>query len=299
MKCFGIIGTITYDVITGEGKNIHSGLGGILYQVAVLCGLGYEVNLYTNLGRELETEVRELTENWRTLNPGGINMVPGPGNRVFLDYPMDRERIEVLRVVVPPINPDRILRDFPQLDFLVMVFNSGFDMELGDWKRVKNEAACPIWLDIHSLTLEKKIGSPRRYLPVQGWQEWVEGVDYLQANRAEVATLLGYPEKYPQFAELEKFGGMVFPLGVKAVFVTLGKEGVLLMDKNGSQSIEAMEGNAVVDTTGCGDVFCAGVAACLCEGKDLFESAVYGMRIASATVGMRGPSPVFEGIKLL
>jgi hypothetical protein len=111
MTRFGLIGTITYDVITGEGENIHEGLGGILYQVAVLCGLGYEVNLYTNLGGELETEVQELTKEWRTLNPGGINTVSGPGNRVFLDYPTGRERIEVLKSVVPPINPDRILGD--------------------------------------------------------------------------------------------------------------------------------------------------------------------------------------------
>ena len=49
MSRFGLIGTITYDVITIEGKTIHEGLGGILYQAAVLCGLGCEVNLYTNL----------------------------------------------------------------------------------------------------------------------------------------------------------------------------------------------------------------------------------------------------------
>lgn len=246
MSRFGLIGTITYDVITIEGKTIHEGLGGILYQAAVMCGLGYEVNLYTNLGRELEKEVQELTKEWRTLNKEGINIVSGPGNRVFLDYRSGRERIEVLKSVVPPISPDRILKDFPQLDFLVMVLNSGFDMESEEWEHVKKNTTCPIWLDIHSLPLEKKIGSPREC--------------------------------------------------VSAVFITLGEEGVLLMDEKGSRSIGAIEGNSVVDSTGCGDVFCGGAAVYLSEGRDSFESAVYGMRIASAAVSMCGVSPIFKRI---
>lgn len=294
MSRFGLIGTITYDVITIEGKTIHEGLGGILYQAAVLCGLGYEVNLYTNLGRGLETEVQELIKEWRTLDKGSIDMVSGPGNRVFLDYRSGRERIEVLKSVVPPISRDRILKDLPQLDFLVMVLNSGFDMESDEWERVKKKATCPIWLDIHSLPLEKKIGSPREYVSVRDWKDWVEGIDFLQANRAEVAALLGCPGKNLDLAELESFGAMVFKLGVKTIFVTLGEEGVLLMDEKESRSIGAIEGNSVVDSTGCGDVFCGGAAVYLSEGCDPFESAVYGMRIASAAVSTSGVSPMFK-----
>ncbi|UCE42011.1 MAG: hypothetical protein JSV17_03265 [Candidatus Aminicenantes bacterium] len=297
MSRFGLVGTITYDVITMEGETIHEGLGGILYQAAVLCGQEYEVNLYTNLGQGLETKVQELIKEWRTLNIGGINMVPGPGNRVFLDYLAGRERIEVLKSVVPPINPDRILKDLHKLDFLVMVLNSGFDMELDEWERVKKNANCPIWLDIHSLTLEKKIGSPREYVSIQGWKDWVEGIDYLQANKAEVAALLGCCRKNLDLAELERFGAEVFGLGIKAVFFTLGEEGLLLMEKKGSRSIAAVEGHSVVDSTGCGDVFCAGTAVCLSQGRDPFESAARGMGLASAAVSMRGVSPLFNLIK--
>ncbi len=294
MKRFGLIGTITYDVITTEGKTTHEGLGGILYQVAVLCGLGYEVNLYTNLGRELESEVRELIKKWGTLNTVGINMVPGPGNRVFLDYSRGRERIEVLKSVVPPIESSMILNDLPQLDFLVMVLNSGFDMERDEWGRVKKKATCPVWLDIHSLALEKKIGGPRGYISLQDWKEWIEGIDYLQANKAEVASLLGCPGKNLGRGELEGFGLQAFELGIEAVFVTLGEEGALLMDKKGSKNIAVTGGNSVVDTTGCGDVFCAGTVAYLSEGRDPLESAGYGIKIASAAAGVRGIKPLIS-----
>ena len=84
MSCFGLIGTITYDVISNEEGKIHEGLGGVLHQAAVLCGLEKKVNLYTNLGRELDAEVRELTKKWPTFRREGIRVVSGPGHRVFL-----------------------------------------------------------------------------------------------------------------------------------------------------------------------------------------------------------------------
>jgi sugar/nucleoside kinase (ribokinase family) len=295
MSRFGLIGTITYDVITSERKTVHEGLGGILHQTAVLCGLGYEVNLYTNLGQELETEVRRLTEEWKTLNAAGINMVSGPGNRVFLDYTPGRERIEVLKSIVPPIDSGRIIDDLPQLDFLVMVFNSGFDMERDEWERVKKKATCPIWMDIHSLLLEKKLNRPRAYVTLEDWKDWVVGIDYLQANSAEAAALLGCPHgKNLTLAELESFGAVALEMGIKAVFLTRGEEGLLLVEKEGSRSIAAIEGNSVVDTTGCGDVLCAGAAVCLSEGGDPYDSASYGMRIASAAVSLCGVPPIYD-----
>jgi len=294
MSRFGLAGTITYDVITMQEKTEHEGLGGILYHAALLCALGFHVHLYTNLGLALEAKVHDMTRGWKTLDTVGVHIVPGPGNRVFLDYPQEGERVEVLESVVPPIDPSRILEDLPQLDFLVMVFSSGFDVRLADWKKVKKKAACPIWLDLHSLLLERKIGKPRRYVVLPNWQEWVEGTDYLQANKAEVAALSGYPGSELDSDKLESFGDEALNLGVKAVFLTRGEEGVLLMEKTGSRDIPAGKGSPVADSTGCGDVFCAGAAASLSHGRSPFESAVFGMRIASAAVSLRGVDPIFH-----
>lgn len=294
MPRFGLIGTITYDVISNEEGTVHEGLGGILHQAAVLCGLAQEVNLYTNLGRELETDVRELTKDWKTLRREGISTVSGPGNRVFLHYPRRGERVEVLKTVVPPIIPDRIMNDLPKLDFLVMVLNSGFDMVLGDWQRVKKNAGCPIWLDVHSLLLEKKIGRPREYVPVRRWRDWTEGTDYVQANKAEVAALLGRPGEDPTRAELESLGVQACELGSKAVFITLGAEGALVLTKKRSRIMTAVKGKSAVDATGCGDVFCAATVFSISEGRDPFESALYGMRIASAFAGLSGISEIYS-----
>ncbi len=295
-SCFGLIGTITYDVITHEKGTTHEGLGGILHQAAVLCGLGQEVILYANLGRELEPEVRDLTSKWKSFSREGINLVSGPGNRVFLHYPLQGERVEVLKAVVPPVAPDRVVNDLPHLDFLVMVLNSGFDMTLNDWRLVKKNAVCPIWVDIHSLLLEKKIGGPRNYVAVADWQDWIMGIDYLQANQAEVAALLGGPGRILTRTNLEKFGRKVCEMGLKAAFLTMGPEGVLVVDKKTARHMAAFEAKSVIDSTGCGDVFCAGAALFLSRGFDPFESALFGMRIATAVAGFSGISPIYKRI---
>ena len=84
---FGLIGTITSDEISFDSGQSIKGLGGILYQAAVLCGLGKEVFLYTNLGEELVQDVENIIKKWPTLRRKGIRHAPGPGNQVHLHYP--------------------------------------------------------------------------------------------------------------------------------------------------------------------------------------------------------------------
>ena len=56
----------------------------------------------------------------------------------------------------------------------------------------------------------------------------------------------------------------------------------------------AIKEKSVVDTTGCGDVFCAGAAVSLSKGLDPYESALYGMEIASAAARLSGISEIFK-----
>jgi len=290
----GLIGTITHDVISREKATGYVGLGGVLYQAAVFCGLEKEVALYTNLGQELSEEFDKTTQSWMTLHKLGVNRVPGPGNRVVLHYPLRGERVEILKSVVPPLNPEEILDDLSSLDFLVAVINSGFDVEKKDWLKIRKDAVCPLWLDIHSLFLEKKLNAPRRYVSFPDWRDWTEGVHYLQANRAEVAAMLGHPGTDPSEFEVRRIGEMALKAGTRAVFVTLGKEGALVVTEDQTRKIRVAENTPVVDSTGCGDVFCAGTVVKLDEGSDPVEAAQFGMQLASAAVSVSGVAATFE-----
>jgi len=285
---FGLIGTITRDVIAFESGLTIEGIGGVLYQAAVLCGLGKDVFLYSNLGQELVRDVESIIKGWSTLHKEGIQHVRGPGNQVNLFYPQKGERVEVLKSVVPPLNPVQILKDLAELGMLLLVMNSGFDIELIDWQKIVQSASCPIWLDIHSLVLAKNLGVPREYISLTGWKEWTEGVSYLQANKQEVASMLGSPQKGISENDIANFGNKAFDVGVNAVFITLGIEGGMVMIPEGSKKITPSEAESIVDTTGCGDVFCAATAAKLVEGEDPFSAASFGLQLATKAVSLKG-----------
>jgi sugar/nucleoside kinase (ribokinase family) len=297
MAKFGLVGTITSDLISYHSGRTFEGVGGVLYQAASLCGLGHDVFLYTNLGRDLAVSVDPLIRDWINLSRQGIRLVPGPGNRVRLDYPAEGERIEVLESIVPPLDPGPILAHLPILDTLVLIVNSGFDIELRDWRKVAHAAGCPIWLDVHSLPLERVLGKPRSYVPLPEWTDWARGVDYLQANRQEVASMLGHPQILAKEEELGLFAEKAFDLEVKAVFITLGKDGVQVMTRRASKRIAAPGVQPVVDSTGCGDVFCAGTVVKLADGQTPFEAASYGVELASKAVSLAGIKETYEMAK--
>ncbi len=285
---FGLIGTITSDEITFDSGQTIRGLGGVLYQAAVLCGLGKEVHLYTNLGEGLVHDVEKMVENWTTLRQEGICQVPGPGNQVHLHYPEKGERVETLRSVVPPLNPRQVIEDMHKLGMLILIINSGFDIELSDWRKIIAAAKIPVWLDVHSLPLSRELNVPRKYLPLTEGKDWVEGVSFIQVNEEELSSRLGDPGKtYSEDGALA-FGKEAFNLGVKAVFVTMGKEGVLVMTPEESKRIRSPEVKSVIDTTGCGDVFCGGAVVKLAEGQDPFTAASCGLELATKAVSIKG-----------
>ncbi len=294
MAKFGLIGTITHDFITYESGQTFEGIGGVLYQAAALCGLGQEVSLYTNLGEELAGPVEAIVQNWLKLGRKGVCLVAGPGNRVRLYYPDRGERIEVLESVVPPLNPAQIMTDLADLEMLILVVNSAFDIKLEDWRTIVDAAKCPIWLDVHSLPLARVLGKKREYLALPEWVEWVRGVHYLQANRQEVASMLGHPRVLASREELKPFSQKAFELGVKAVFITLAKDGVAVYTPFSSKDISAPAVDSVVDSTGCGDVFCSAAAVRLQEGASPFEAASFGVSLASRAVNVSGLMETYQ-----
>jgi len=298
-KRIGLLGTITYDFITSETGNAIKGLGGILYQAAALCGLGQDVALYTNVGADLIPMIEASTRTWTTLSTRTWTRVPGPGNRVHLHYPGEGERREVLESVVPALDPQGLLRDIRQLDFLIFVINSGYDITLEDWRKVVGAAECPIWLDIHSLPLSKGLKVPREYRPVPEWREWAAGVDYIQANAAEVASLLGYPGQRLEDRDLEHLADLARERGTEAVFVTRGREGVQVLTSQESVLIPTRKAEKVADTTGCGDVLCAAAVARLQAGDDALAAAACGAKMATEAVEIAGVEKTYELIRKL
>jgi len=290
----GLIGTITADTIVHEdGRPVRS-IGGILYQAAALSGLGVSSVLFSNCGEALRPDVEALIADWPLLDRTGLKYVPGPGNRVLLRYSeRAREREEILESIVPSLDPGPALAALPELEFLVMVFNSGFDIFLQDWRSIVARASCPIWLDIHSLALEPRVGTHRDYRSVPDWPDWVKGAAYLQANRQEVGCLMGHPERWANEEEIQSFFAQAFATGVRAVFVTMGKDGVLAATPGEVRRIPAPIASAVADATGCGDVFAAAAIERLLRGEPVFRAVEAGVALATRAVAVSGLCETF------
>ncbi len=75
--------------------------------------------------------------------------------------------------------------------------------------------------------------------------------------------------------------------GIPSLIVTLGPEGSLYMEQDGESGFCPPRKVDVIDTTGAGDAFFAGVAIGLTYGKNLKESCEIGTRLASSTIATK------------
>ena len=75
--------------------------------------------------------------------------------------------------------------------------------------------------------------------------------------------------------------------GIPRIVVTLGERGAVYADKNGEAGVCPALRVDVVDTTGAGDAFFAGVAIGLTYGKTVGESCVIGTRLAASVIASR------------
>jgi ribokinase len=110
---------------------------------------------------------------------------------------------------------------------------------------------------------------------------------------ADLACLLGTTAEDPA-AELHARTGA-------PVVVTLGAEGVRLVDADGSERIPAHPAPRVVDTTGAGDTFNGALAAGLAAGADLrtaIERAIHAAALSVGAVGARGGMPTADQITI-
>ena len=74
---------------------------------------------------------------------------------------------------------------------------------------------------------------------------------------------------------------------IKQMVVTMGELGAVYADINGNHGVIPPQKVDVIDTTGAGDSFFAGVAAGLTYGKTLEEACIIGTRLASSVISTK------------
>jgi ribokinase len=114
---------------------------------------------------------------------------------------------------------------------------------------------------------------------------WLNAVDVLTPNRVELGMLTGLPtETTEQVVEASR---ALRDRGPRAVVVTLGAEGCLVVDGATVQRIPSYP-VVPVDTVGAGDAFSAALAVALAEGCVLPDAAAWASAAAALAVTKPG-----------
>jgi len=123
--------------------------------------------------------------------------------------------------------------------------------------------------------------APAEPLPEAIWPR----IDILVLNESEASAYAGVAVVDPNTAA--EAGGVLRARGPDRVIVTLGAQGVVVVDGAGARHSAARKVKAV-DTTAAGDTFIGALAAALCEGQSLDDAVALGQAAAALCVTRRG-----------
>ncbi len=111
----------------------------------------------------------------------------------------------------------------------------------------------------------------------------VDDIDILLGNEEEITMLFGAPSHAAALEAAEETGLLVV--------MTRGAAGCVVMTAHGPEEVAAAPVNRVIDTTGAGDLFAAGVLYGLTHGLDPIESARLGGICAAEIISHTGARP--------
>ncbi|SET21931.1 carbohydrate kinase family protein [Nonomuraea wenchangensis] len=124
-------------------------------------------------------------------------------------------------------------------------------------------AGAVVTMDLLS-ELPDLLGMARAFLP---------HVDYVLPNESQARLMTGAED-------VEEAARALLADGPRGVLVTLGEEGSLVVTGDGAERVPAIK-TEVVDTTGCGDAYCAGFLTGLLHGEDVLAAARWGTAAAA------------------
>ena len=291
----GVIGSFVWDVIHGRdaGRAPIEEWGGITYALSA-CDAAlpddWELVPLAKVGDDLAPQAREFLRTLRHVAPDAQPIaVPYRNNRVELRYHSDERRSEVLSGGVPGwtwagLQP--LLRD---LDALYINLISGFELDLETAQLIRQHFKGPIYCDLHSLTLGLEPSGLRTWRQIPEVAAWCACFDLLQVNEDEVAMLASDPLALAATA---------LAAGVRTLFVTLGKRGVVFFEDAGPgrplrtalvpATLARVDGPG--DPTGCGDVWGATYFSRAVAGDTLEAAMRRAMDAAARNVEHRGAS---------
>lgn len=269
--------------VAGEtllGGTYSSGHGGKGSNQAVAAArLGADVAFLTAVGDDtLGTAARELWAG-EGVDASATVTIPDAATMVgmILVEPSGENRIVVAAGALDHLSPDHVEAFRPHL--------AGADIAVVSLEIPLETALAAIRSARGAGTRTLLNPAPAQALPEDAWAH----IDVLTPNRTEAAILLGHDPDADESPE--SLAGQLHAKGVGTVVLTLGGDGALIHDADGSRLIAAASPTAVVDTTGAGDAFTAALAVELAAGASTDVAVRFAARAGAHAVSIHEVIP--------
>jgi len=135
-------------------------------------------------------------------------------------------------------------------------------------------------------------------------KELISNVDILIPNETEFELLTGFSPETEN--GLDAGTTLLFEQGVKALIITLGKNGALYISNSGERLHVNGYTVKAIDTTAAGDSFIGGLLTSLSKGENIKTAMEFAMKVGAVTVTKHGAQSslptqkeieIFEGVK--
>ena len=257
-----VLGAVVYDeIITHDEQRIES-YGGITYNIAALSSLvGEECTIkpFSNVGADRYDAVMDLIGPMQGVSTEGLRKWDGKLTHAQLIYRGANYRDEFVRHMMRPFTIED-LEGALDCDGIIVNYVNGTELDLPTLRELRKRTNATMYLDMHNMMVRFGEEGEKNFLDFNEWQDWVGEFDVVQMNEFECEKVLKVSPQDPY--EYLDAAQWVLHAGPKAVFITMGPEGIAVVHKQDDKEFGAVVPvgpvENYVDATGCGDAFSAG-----------------------------------------
>jgi sugar/nucleoside kinase (ribokinase family) len=269
-----VLGPIPRDqIVTYAGERFEK-YGCVLYTAVALSALldaGDVVVPISHVRRRDEDPIKEILGAFPNIDTSGITSQADQGDVIELRYTAHNRRVERQMSFMNPILPadvDHVL----DADAFVCVPITDYEVGQPTLRHVKEHSAAIVVMDAHGPTVTLTRRGERHPRVWADRDLWLPYIDILKMNLEEAnSTWLGESAELtadpPRLGpdELRDLARHCLDRGVGSVCVTLDEQGCVTFYWDGSgevaeEHVDRIKVEHVVDTTGAGDSFAAGLA---------------------------------------
>lgn len=284
-----VLGPIPRDqIVTHAGERFEK-YGCALYTAVALSALldaGDTIVPISHVRRQDEGPIKEILAAFPNIDISGITSQADQGDVIELRYITHNRRVERQMCFMNPILPadvDKVL----DADAVVCVPITDYEVGQPTLRHIKEHGRAAVVLDAHGPTVTLTRSGERHPRVWADRDVWLPYIDILKMNLEEAgSTWLGQSPEVtaapPTLSaeELRDLARHCLDRGVGAVCVTLDERGCVVFYRDGGgvaeEFVDRIEVEHVVDTTGAGDSFAAGLGYGYLAYRDYVVACQYG-----------------------